>query len=77
MVEKPCTSTDRDASIQAWEVSIGIDGSEHDVFQIFFFDDGRTELKRWTAAEMREMLVNELCGAIVESATRLKEGESE
>lgn len=76
-MKKPFTNTERDASIKAWEVSIGIDGSEHDVFQIFFFDDGRTELKRWTAAEMREMLANGLYGAIVEGAERLKEGESE
>ena len=76
-MNKPFANIERDISIKAYEVSIGIDGSEHDVFQIFFFDDGRTELKRWTAAELRKMLTKELGVALVEGAKRLKEGESE
>lgn len=71
--EQPFANVERDASIQAWEVSIGMDNSDHDVFQIFFFDDGRTELRRWTAAEMREMLADELYVAIEHGAEKLKE----
>ncbi len=76
-MKRPFANVERDASIEAWEVSIGIDDSEHDAFQIFFFDDGRTEVKRYTAAELSETLMNELSEAIVEGAKRLKEGESE
>ena len=74
MLEKPFANVERDASIEAWEVSIGIDDSEHDAFQIFFFDDGRTEVKRYTAAELSETLVNALSEAIVEGATKLAVG---
>ena len=73
-MKRPFANVERDASIKAWEVSVGVDDSEYDALQIFFFDDGRTELKRWTAAEMWEMLENELYVVI---AKRLKEGENE
>ena len=76
-MKRPFANVERDASIKAWEVSVGVDDSEYDALQIFFFDDGRTEVKRYTAAELRETLMNELSEAITEGAKRLKEGESE
>ena len=66
-MEKPFANVERDTSIKAWEVSVGIDESEYDAVQIFFFDDGRTEVKRYTAVELREMLMGDLSGAIVEA----------
>ena len=73
-MKRPFANVERDTSIKAWEVSIGIDDSEYDAVQIFFFDDGRTEVKRYTAAELSEMLLNDLSEAIVEGAAKLKLG---
>ena len=76
-MKQPFANVERDASIKAWEVSVGIDDSEYDAVQIFFFDDGRVEVKRYTAAELSEALVRGISEAIVEGVERLKEGESE
>ena len=70
-MDKPFANAERDTSIKAWEVSIGIDGSDCDVFQIFFYDDGHTELKRWTAQEFINDMAGAVYDAIEEAAPRL------
>lgn len=70
-MKKPFAAVERDASIKAWEVAIGFDDTDHDVFIIHFFDDGRTELKRWTAEEFKKMFEDDLFEAIKEGARRL------
>jgi len=70
-LDKPFTNVERDPSIKAWEVSVGIDGSDCDLFQIFFYDDGHTELKRWTAEEFINDMVEDIVDAIKEAAPRL------
>ena len=65
-MERPITSVDRDASLGRWEVSIGIDGSQHDSIQVFFYDDGRTEVERFTPGQ----LMDGLTMAIYDAATR-------
>src|SRR3990167_7494148 len=67
-VTKPFADVERDASMKAWEVSIGADGSTHDIFRIWFYDDGRTELKRWTAEEFINDGVEAIVAAIKEAA---------
>ena len=69
---QPFTNIERDTSLRAWEVSIGVDDSEHDAFQIWFFDDGRTEFKRYTATKLRETFTVAFKDAIEEAAPRLK-----
>ena len=71
-MDKPFVGVDRDASLRAWEVSIGVDGSTCDLFQIWFYDDGRTELKRWTYEEFINQTAEAITDAIVEAAPRLK-----
>lgn len=72
MSNQPFAAIERDQSIKAWEVSIGFDGTNHDVFQIFFFDDGRTELKRWGSEEFQQIFVEEIIHAIDEGAKKFK-----
>ena len=65
---KPFANVERDTSVKAWEVSVGVDGSAHDLFQIWFYDDGRTELKRWTAEEFINDMAEAIGDAIKEAA---------
>ena len=70
-LDKPFTNVERDPSIKAWEVSVCIDGSDCDLFQIFFYDDGHTELKRWTAEGFINDTAEAIGEAIKEAAPRL------
>ncbi len=67
---QPFANIERDASRKAWEVSVGMDNSDHDAFQAWFYDDGRTEFKHYTAAELRESLTVAIVDAIEEAAPR-------
>lgn len=71
-MEQPFINIERDTSLRAWEVSIGVDDSDYDAFQIWFFDDGRTEVKRYTAAELRDSLTLALRSAIEDGAAKLQ-----
>lgn len=68
---QPTVNIGRDASIKAYEVCVEMDDERHDLFKIFFFDDGHTKLRRWTHDEWAEEFTEAIVGAIKEAAPRL------
>ncbi len=69
---QPTANIERDASLKAYEVAIESEDERHDLFKILFFDDGRTELHRWTHDELAQELFTAIADAIEEAAPRLR-----
>ena len=69
---RPTANIERDESLRAYEVCIESEDERHDLFKILYFDDGRTELHRWTYEEW----ASELSEAIVESLKERFNGQT-
>ena len=67
---RPITTIERDESIKAYEVAIESEDERHDLFKILFFDNGRTEVRRWTTEELEEELSTAIVGVIEEVVRR-------
>lgn len=46
--EMPKTAVEYDASMKRWEVSVGVDSAFRDSCQVFFYDNGQVEIKRFS-----------------------------
>ena len=68
----PTANIERDASFKCYEVVVETDDERHDLFKILFFDDGRTELQRWTYGELVEELATAITAAVEEAVPRLR-----
>ena len=70
-MDAPFINCERDASLGAFEVSIGRDDEITDAVQVFVYDDGHMEVKHYTATQLRDSLTESLIEAVIEAYPRL------
>lgn len=69
---KPRVSIERDLSLRRWEINVIGDGDDH-LAQVFFYDDGRTEVVKFTREEVVGTLATDLYDAVKQSHTQAQE----